>query len=83
MLVALHDDSLVRRLLKITNGNLRTSNFISEVAEHLTQELQNNPHFQDHTIYLRNAVNLLKGKPFDELPYQPGEAGNRVSTRRT
>jgi hypothetical protein len=71
MLVALHDDSLVRRVLTWTEGNLRMSNFISEVAEHLTKEMVDNEHYQQHTIYLRNAFNLFHAKPFDELPYEP------------
>ncbi|MDQ7027324.1 MAG: hypothetical protein Q9P44_17400, partial [Anaerolineae bacterium] len=71
MLVALHDDSLIRRLLSWTNGDLRMTNFISEVAENLTKELKDNAHYQEHTIYLRNAFNFLRAKPFDELPYQP------------
>jgi hypothetical protein len=71
MLVALHDDSLIHRLLAWTKGNLRTSNFITEVAEQLTKELADNTHYQEHTIYLRNAFNILKAKPFIELAYQP------------
>lgn len=71
MLVALHDDSLIRRMLEWTDGDLRMSNFITEVAEHLTDELKNNGHSTEHTIYLRNAFNMLVDIPFDELPYNP------------
>jgi hypothetical protein len=71
MLVALHDDSLMRRLLEWTNGNLKTSNFISEVAEQLTEALNNSPHFNERSIYLRNGFNTLTNKPFDELNYVP------------
>ncbi|MGB7340137.1 MAG: hypothetical protein WBC91_14670 [Phototrophicaceae bacterium] len=75
MLVALHDDSLIRRVLEWTGGDLRMSNFISEVAEHLTDELNNSNHEQiaQHTIYLRNAFNMLVDIPFDDLPYEPND----------
>lgn len=69
MLVSLHDNSLIRRLLEWTGGDLKMSNFITEVAEHLTDELINNEHFQGHTIYLRNAFNMLVDTPFDDLLY--------------
>ena len=70
ILVALHDDSLMRRLLTWTKGNLNMSNFITEVAEHLIKELQGDAtHYQVHTIYLRNAFNFLKAKSFDDMPY--------------
>ncbi len=71
ILVALHDDSLIRRLLEWTDGDLRMSNFISEVAEHLTDELIQSDYFQGHTIYLRNAFNMLEDTPFDQLNYIP------------
>lgn len=71
MLVALHDDSLIRRLLQWTDGDLRMSNFVTEVAEHLTDELLNSQHFREHTIYLRNAFNMLVDKPFEDLSYSP------------
>ncbi|MEM9953796.1 MAG: hypothetical protein AAF846_19460 [Chloroflexota bacterium] len=71
MLVALHDDSLIRRLIEWTDGDLRMSNFITEVAEHLTDELRSNDQPQEHTIYLRNAFNMLVDIPFEELPYMP------------
>jgi len=69
ILVSLHDDSLIRRLLEWTNGNLKMSNFITEVAEHLTDELIHSNHSQGHTIYLRNAFNMLVDTPFDDLLY--------------
>ncbi|GAB5490621.1 MAG: hypothetical protein Phog2KO_08360 [Phototrophicaceae bacterium] len=71
ILVALHDDSLIRRLLEWTDGDLKMSNFISEVAEHLTDELIQSPYFEEHTIYLRNAFNMLEDTPFDQLAYSP------------
>lgn len=69
ILAALHDDVLIRELLNWTEGNLRTSNFVSEVAEHATQELLNSKHFAQHTVYLRNAFNDLTLLPFDSLDY--------------
>lgn len=71
VLVALHDDSLVRRLLELTGGNLSLNNFIASVAEYMTQQLQQDvtQHVRGHTIYLRNALNNLTNKPFDALPY--------------
>lgn len=73
MLVALHDDSLIRRLLEWTNGDLRMENFVAEVAEHLTKILQTatTRFTQRQTVYLRNAINNLVYKPFDVLKYTP------------
>jgi hypothetical protein len=69
VLVALHDDSLIRRLLKWTNGNLRMTTFVSEVAERLVELVQGgDDYLSEHTIYLRNAFNQFKAKPFDDLP---------------
>lgn len=72
VLVALHDDSLVRRLLNWTKGNLRTTNFVTEVAEHIISLLQadHQQHIREHTVYLRNAFNSLTYVPFDELPFK-------------
>jgi hypothetical protein len=73
VLVALHDDSLVKRLLDWTKGDLRLDNFISTVAEQLTERLRTRDgQIHGRTIYLRNVFNDLVMKPFDELPYQPG-----------
>lgn len=71
VLVALHDDSLVRRLLELTDGNLRLENFIASVAEYMIDRLraEYTQHVRGHTIYLRNALNNLTNKPFDELHY--------------
>ncbi len=70
VLVALHDDSLVRRLLKWTNGNLRMTTFVSEVAERLVQLVQDgDDYLAEHTLYLRNAFNQFKHVEFDELPF--------------
>jgi hypothetical protein len=73
VLVALHDDSLLERLLRWTDGNLRVDNFIATVAEHLTDGMRraSQEHVDAHTIYLRNAFNDLKNAPFDQLPYNP------------
>jgi hypothetical protein len=70
VLVALHDDSLIRRLLKWTNGNLRMTSFVSEVAERLVELVQGgDDYLSEHTLYLRNAFNQFTDKPFDELPF--------------
>ncbi len=70
MLVALHDDSLIRRLLDWTEGNIRLDNFVSQVAEQLTGLLINKA-MRTHTVYLRNAINDLHYKAFDDLTYSP------------
>jgi hypothetical protein len=72
VLVALHDDSLVQRLLDWTSGNLRLDNFVSTVAEQITNRLKARAdQIHGRTIYLRNALNDLTSKPFDDLPYLP------------
>lgn len=72
VLVALHDDSLVRRLLEWTKGDLRLDNFISVVADQLTERLrQRGEAMPGRTVYLRNALNDLKALPFDQLPINP------------
>ncbi len=78
VLVALHDDSLVRRLLDWTQGDLHTDNFITKVAEQLTESAMvvysgNAEHIEDHTVYLRNALNKFRRMPFDDLPYLPDD----------
>lgn len=74
ILVALHDDSLIQRLFDLTGGDLRTSNFISEIAEYLAASLQPQAdHATEHSFYLRNAFNQLVNRPFDELPYKPDD----------
>lgn len=80
ILVALHDDSLIHRVLEWTHDNLRTTNFISEVAEHLVSELKETAdHARQHTIYLRNAFNKLEARPFDELPFMPDDPLTQLS----
>lgn len=70
VLVALHDDSLIRRLLKWTDGNLRMTTFVSEVAERLVELNQNGGNYlSEHTLYLRNAFNQFTNVPFDDLPF--------------
>lgn len=73
MLVALHDDSLVRRLLDWTKGDLRLDNFVASVAEQLTTALKEGTagYLRGHTVYLRNAINGLKQLPFDALTFVP------------
>lgn len=80
ILVALHDSSLIRRLLDISQNNLRSSNFVSQIAEFIAQEMQANPeHVDEHTIYLRNAFNQLKNLPFDNLPVTAKNPINELS----
>ncbi len=74
MLVAMHDDSLIRRLLEWTEGNIRRDNFVATVAEQLTFALKNNQtvdYFTGPTVYLRNAINDLVYRPFSELNFHP------------
>lgn len=72
VLVALHDDSLIHHIIRLTNGNLRTSSFLSEMAEQLIEDLRNgDDHVIAKSVYLRNAFNSLKTLPFDELQYNP------------
>jgi len=71
VLVALHDDSLITRLLVWTKGNLRTENFIARLAEQMSKASPRmEDHIQDHTLYLRNAINDLRCVPFDGLAYR-------------
>lgn len=73
MMVALHDDSLVKRLIEWTNADLRLENFVAQVAEQLTGVLggASERYRRGHTVYLRNAINDLQAQPFDELKYTP------------
>lgn len=72
VLVALHDDSLLRRVLTWTNNDLRTENFIATIGEQLSNSLMNRAaDSYDHTTYLRNAINTLNASPFDDLVYRP------------
>ena len=73
VLVSLHDDSLITRLLEWTKGDLRVQNFIAAVAENVARGLseQEQEHAHEHTLYLRNAINGLKALPFDDLPAHP------------
>jgi hypothetical protein len=73
VLVALHDDSLITRVLNVTNGDMRLDNFIAAVAEYLQQRVPQHvqEHVHEHTAYLRNALNTLKFVPFDQLHYLP------------
>jgi hypothetical protein len=69
MLVALHDDALITRVLDWTGGDLRLENFITVVGEHLTERLRTMPEVNTRTIYLRNALNNLRLLAFDSLAY--------------
>ncbi|MFW5748930.1 MAG: hypothetical protein ACOCYT_04875 [Chloroflexota bacterium] len=75
MLVALHDDSLIRRLLEWTNDSLDMDNFVTRVAEHLNHVLngEGEAHVESGMIYLRNAFNDFTWQPFDALEYNPAE----------
>lgn len=74
VLVALHDDSLVRRLLDWTGGNLRLSNFVSALADQISDRLvKRNEKLHGRTVYLRNALNDFVSLPFDQLPYEPAK----------
>jgi hypothetical protein len=70
VLVALHDDSLIQRMLKFTNNDLRVTNIITEVAEHLASTDDSTRDATIETIYLRNAINPFVDVPFDLLPYE-------------
>ncbi len=72
VLVALHDDSLIKRLLDWTDGNLRIDNFISTIAEQVTNRLQvRGDSMPARSVYLRNALNKFTDIPFDDLPITP------------
>lgn len=73
ILVALHDESLMRRLLEWTEGDMRMSSFVTAIAEELIDVLKNQSVSALHkqTIYLRNALNSFKAVPFDDLRFQP------------
>ena len=83
VLVAMHDDSLVTRLLEWTGGNLRTDSFISAIAEQMTQSLQEHAqHVHGRTVYLRNAFNDFKAVPFDELPVRADQPDSQLSRQQ-
>ncbi len=81
VLVALHDDSLVWRLLQWTDGDLRVDNFVSEVAEHLVSTIKSLEEMQEigeRTVYLRNALNKFTDVPFDDMVYFPDKPGRTL-----
>ncbi len=73
LLVALHDNDLVKQVLEWTGGNLRVSNVITELAEHLAQVDSRALDLPRQSIYLRNAINSFVDMPFDELPAQTSD----------
>ena len=75
MLVALHDDSLIKRMLEWTEGDLHRDNFVSQMAEYLNDVLTNTEELrlQAHNLYLRNAINDFKQVPFEDLEYAPAD----------
>ncbi len=70
LLVALHDNDLVKHVLEWTEGDLRVSNVITELAEHLSQADNDHLDLPRQSIYLRNAINPFVDMPFDEMPAQ-------------
>ncbi|MDX2159734.1 MAG: hypothetical protein SF162_00275 [bacterium] len=74
VLVALHDDSLITRFLDLTGGNLRTNNFIAALAEWMSKASPPlEEHVQEHTMYLRNAINHFHAVPFDAMSYRASQ----------
>ncbi len=83
VLVALHDDSLIKRLLDWTKGDLRIDNFISVIAEQVTKRLQSRGEtVQGRTVYLRNALNKFTDVPFDNLPTNPNDPELELSREK-
>jgi hypothetical protein len=83
VLVALHDDSLIKRLLDWTNGDLRIDNFITVIAEQVTNRLQaHGEKVQGRTVYLRNALNKFTDIPFDQLPTNPDDPELELSREK-
>ncbi|MBI1279314.1 MAG: hypothetical protein GC179_14395 [Anaerolineaceae bacterium] len=83
VLVALHDDSLIGRLLDWTGGNLKIDNFIAAVAEQVTSRLQaRGEKIQGRTVYLRNALNKFTDVPFDQLPPTPNDPELELSREK-
>lgn len=80
VLVALHDDSLVQKLLDWTKGNLRLVNFIAALAEQVTDRLQaNGDMVPGRSVYLRNALNNFANLPFDDLPTNPAQPETQLA----
>lgn len=83
ILVALHDDSLIQRLLDWTRGDLHTDNFIAAVAEQVTTRLQaRGVKIQGRTVYLRNALNKFTDMPFDVLPITSNDPDLELSREK-
>ena len=83
VLVALHDDSLVKRLLDWTGGDLKIDNFISAVAEQVTTRLQaRGEKIQGRSVYLRNALNKFTDVPFDQLTPSPNDPELELSREK-
>lgn len=83
ILVALHDDSLIKRLLEWTKGDLRIDNFITAVAEQVTNRLQaRGETISGRTVYLRNALNKFTDVPFDQLPFTSNEPDLELSREK-
>lgn len=80
VLVALHDDSLIQRLLDWTGGDLRLDNFITALAEQVTDRLQaNGGNMPGRSVYLRNALNSFKNVSFDDLPANPAHPETQLA----
>ena len=83
VLVALHDDSLIKRLLDWTGGNLRMDNFIAVIAEQVTNRLQaHGEKVHGRTVYLRNALNKFTDLPFNQLPTSPRDPELELSREK-
>lgn len=73
ILVALHDNGLIERLIQLTDGNLRVSSFLPHLAEQLAHSRwrkQRGPR-SEPVFYLRSALNDFTAASFDDLPYLP------------
>jgi len=76
ILVALHDNGLIERVLADTENDLKTESFLSYLAEALGKHHNAKDPRTANVFYLRNALNNLLTEPFDLLPYLPK---NRVT----
>jgi hypothetical protein len=80
MLVALHDDVLIRRLLSSTKGDLMIDNFIASLDENMTSDMSKINHTgNQRVVSFRNALNNLTELPFDELVITDNKARNDLS----
>lgn len=71
----LHTETVISKLLEITNGNLHQDNLVASLAEqlgaglhHIDQDPTN-----DNVFYLRNAINDFVSKPYENLEFLPDD----------